>query len=84
MTILNAAAAGIVLFHGLFFALNNMCRKTDIRMRITWVLLTAGAGAVLLLEHAPAWPTVVFHCGIAAMVCCDRRNSLFNRRSSCN
>lgn len=75
MTIINMTAAALVLIRGLFFALNNMCPKTSFGIRATWVLLTSGAAAVLLLGHAPTWPEVVFHCGIAAMVYCDRRHA---------
>lgn len=75
MTIIDIIAAGLVLVRGLFFAINNMSRATDLHIRITWLLLTAGAAAVLLLGHVRTWPEVVFHCGIAAMVFCDRRHT---------
>lgn len=76
MMALNLLAAAIVLVRGLI-ALNNMCPGTALAMRVTWVLLTAGAGAVLLFSSAPAWPEVALHCGIAAIFCFDRRNPFF-------
>lgn len=75
MMALNLAAAAIVLLRGLI-ALNHMCPGTALAVRVTWVLLTVGAAAVLLLGAAPAWPEVALHCGVAALVCCDRRNPL--------
>lgn len=77
MTAINMLAAAIVLVRGLFFVLNNMRPETGHGIRITWVLLTTGAAAVLLLDHAPTWPSVVFHIGIAAMVCIDRSQNFF-------
>ncbi|WP_317201499.1 hypothetical protein [Janthinobacterium sp.] len=69
---INLAAAAIVLVRGLL-ALNHMCPGTALRVRATWLLLTVGAAAVLLLGAPPTWPEVALHCGIAALVCVDRR-----------
>lgn len=74
MMTINIAAAAIVLVRGLFFALNNMRPQTDFGVRVAWLMLTVGAAAVLLSRHAPTWPEIILHCGIAALVCCDRRN----------
>ena len=74
MTTIDMIAAALVLVRGLFFAINNMSRATDLHVRITWLLLTVGAAAVLLLSRTPHWPDVIFHCGIAALVYCDRRH----------
>ena len=41
------------------------------------------SAAVLLFGVTPAWPEVLLHCGIAALVCVDRRSS-FWKGSSCN
>ena len=82
MIFLDMVAAGIVLLRGLFVALNAMCPKTRLAMRFTWILLTVGAAAVLLVGRAPAWPEVLFHWGVAALVCADRR-SFFLKGSPC-
>ena len=74
MMTLDMVAAAIVLLRGLFVALNAMCPKTRLSIRLTWILLTVGAAAVLLLGQAPGWPEVLFHCGVAVMVCADRRS----------
>lgn len=83
MMILDMVAAAIVLMRGLFVALNAMCPKTRLAMRLTWVLLTAGAAAVLLLGRAPGWPEVLLHWGVVALVCADRR-SIILKGPSCN
>jgi hypothetical protein len=83
MMFLDMIAAGIVLLRGLFVALNAMCPKTCFSMRLTWILLTVGAAAVLLFGRTPAWPEVLFHFGVAALVCADRR-TIFLEGSSCN
>lgn len=83
MMALDMCAAAIVLLRGLFVALNAMCPKTRLSIRLTWILLTVGAAAVLLLSRSPAWPEVLFHWGMAALVCADRRN-IFLRGPSCN
>lgn len=83
MMILDMVAAAIVLMRGLFVALNAMCPKTRLTIRVTWILLTVGAAAVLLMGQAPNWPEVLFHWGIAALVCADRR-SVFLKGSTCN
>ena len=46
---LDMAAAAIVLARGLFSELNHMRPGTSTAIRITWIALTAGAAAVLLL-----------------------------------
>lgn len=79
---LDMAAAAIVLARGLFSELNHMRPGTGHAIRITWIVLTAGAAAVLLYGVTPAWPEVLLHCGIAALVCVDRRSS-FWRGPSC-
>jgi len=76
MMTLDMVAAAIVLLRGLFVALNAMCPKTRLSIRLTWILLTLGAAAVLLLGRAPGWPEVLFHWGVAVMVCADRRSVL--------
>ena len=76
-------AAAIVLARGLFVELNHMRPGTGSPIRITWIVLTAGAAAVMLFGVIPAWPEVLFHCGIAALVCIGRRSS-FGKGSSCN
>ena len=83
MMFLDMAAAAIVLLRGLFVALNAMCSKTRLSIRLTWILLTVGAAAVLLLGRAPGWPEVLFHWGVAAMVCADRRSILL-KGFTCN
>ena len=83
MIAIDMVAAAVVLLRGLFVALNSMCPKTRFSIRITWILLTVGAAAVLLLSRSPAWPEVLLHCGVAALVCVDRRLP-FLRRASCN
>ena len=80
---LDMAAAAIVLARGLFSELNHMRPGTSTAIRITWIALTAGAAAVLLYGVTPAWPEVLLHCGIAALVCVDRR-SAFWRAPPCN
>ena len=80
---IDMAAAAIVLARGLFVELNHMRPGTGSPIRITWIVLTAGAAAVLLFGVTPAWPEVLLHCGIAALVCVDRRSS-FWKGSSCN
>lgn len=80
---IDMAAATIVLARGLFAELNHMQPCTSNAIRITWIALTAGAAAVLLFGVTPAWPEVLLHCGIAALVCVDRRSS-FWKGSSCN
>lgn len=79
---IDMAAAVIILLRGLFTELNHMRPGTCNVIRITWIALTAGAAAVLLFGVAPAWPETLLHCGIAALVCVDRR-SLFRKGSSC-
>lgn len=79
---LDMVAAAIVLLRGLFVALNAMCPQTRMSIRLPWILLTVGAAAVLLLGRAPGWPEVLFHCGIAVMVCADRR-SIVMKEWSC-
>lgn len=83
MMVLDMCAAAIVLLRGLFVALNAMCPKTRLSIRWTWILLTMGAAAVLLLSRSPAWPEVLFHWGVAALVCFDRRN-IFLMEQTCN
>ena len=80
---IDMAAAAIVLARGLFAELNPMQPCTSTVIRITWIALTAGAAAVLLFGVTPAWPEVLLHSGIAALVCFDRRSS-FWKGSSCN
>jgi hypothetical protein len=80
---IDMAAAAIVLARGLFAELNHMQPCTSNAIRITWIALTAGAASVLLFGVTPAWPEVLLHCGIAALVCVDRRSSLW-KGSSCN
>lgn len=80
---IDMAAAAIVLARGLFAELNHMQPCTSNAIRIAWIALTAGAAAVLLFGVTPAWPEVLLHCGIAALVCVDRRSS-FWKGSSCN
>ncbi|WP_426057088.1 hypothetical protein [Janthinobacterium sp. PSPC2-1] len=80
---IDMAAAAIVLARGLFAELNHMQPCTSNAIRITWIALTAGAAAVLLFGVTPAWPEVLLHCGIAALVCVNRRSS-FWKGSSCN
>ena len=81
--LIDMVAAAIVLARGLFSELNHMRPCTSTAIRITWIALTAGAAAVLLYGVAPAWPEVLLHCGIAALVCVDRRSS-FWKGPSCN
>lgn len=69
---LNTVAAALVLLHGVI-ALNHMRPGAALRLRAAWLLLTGGAGAVLLLGAAPSWPELALHWGIAALVCADRR-----------
>lgn len=83
MMFLDMIAAAIVLLRGLFVALNAMCPKTRLGIRLTWILLTAGAAAVLLVGRAPAWPEVLLHWGVAALVCVDRRTT-FLKGPTCN
>lgn len=83
MIFLDMVAVGIVLLRGLFVALNAMCPKTCLAMRLSWILLTVGAAAILLLGRASTWPEVLFHWGVAALVCADRRSILL-KGSSCN
>ncbi|MET3132853.1 ABC-type methionine transport system permease subunit [Oxalobacteraceae bacterium GrIS 1.11] len=73
MLTLNLMAAFIVLVCGLL-ALNRMCPRTALGIRATWLLLTVGAAAILLLGAPPAWPEVALHWSIAALACLDRRN----------
>ena len=80
---IDMAAAAIVLARGLFAELNHMQPCTSNAIRITWIALTAGAAAVLLFGVTPAWPEVLLHCGIAALVCVDRRASFWKGRP-CN
>lgn len=80
---IDMAAAAIVLLRGLFGAINDMCPGTSARIRITWIVLVCGAASVLLFGVAPAWPEVLLHCGIASLVCVERRAS-FWKGPSCN
>lgn len=78
MMTLNMLAAAIILLRGLI-ALNHMCPGTALAMRAAWLLITAGAGASMLLSAAPTWPDVAIHCGLAALLCASRKHPFFER-----
>jgi len=77
MSYLNLACALVVLFYGVFFALNKMDRCTHHGIRIAWIVITAGAFSMIVAPfYAIAlsdWPQTLFNIGSALFVVIDRR-----------
>lgn len=77
--LLNLLAAAIVLVTGLWHA-NNMTEHTRHGIRLAWVILTAGALAILLsplygYTH-PIWSEVFFNMGVALFVVTNKRRGI--------
>lgn len=74
---LNIIACSIILFTGLFMAINNMSRCTDNFVRLAWICITTGAFGTLtgILYGNAQSPIgdVVLHVGMAVFAFVDRR-----------
>lgn len=77
LTILNIAAAAVVVVHGVFAVINSMGRHTGHGMRIAWAVLTTGALGVMVgplfgkLPPGPSWTCMLV--GIALSIIFERR-----------
>jgi hypothetical protein len=69
--IVNIVAVAVVLLIGVFSAINGMSRSTRHGIRASWILMTLGAGGVLL-GNLP-WASAVLHAGIALHIIFDQR-----------
>lgn len=74
--ILNVIAAFVILARGAL-AISHLCPGTPMRVRAGWILLAIAAAAVVLAGGTPAWPNVALHCGIAVLICFERRGPFF-------
>lgn len=73
---LNLLAAAIVLVRGLL-AITSMCPGTPLAIRATWIVLTFGAAAIIMVGAPPDWLELLMRCGIAALVCAGPRGLTF-------
>lgn len=77
LTILNMAAAAVIVAHGVFAVINSMGRHTGHGMRLAWSILTTGALGVLVgplfdkLPPGPSWTIMLV--GLAASILFERR-----------
>lgn len=76
--VLNLLAALVIFVSGLFFSVNRMTRCTPLRVRLTWICLTAGAFGVLIGPvfgtRQPNLAETLILIGMAAFVLYERRN----------
>jgi hypothetical protein len=74
---MNIGACLLIVFTGLFMAINNMSRCTDHVVRMAWVCITTGAFGVLagaIYGHTQATVAdTVLHIGVAIFAIGDRR-----------